>query len=435
MSTPETTALITPPPPITAALVSVGGASAPVLHVLRQHRPPYVWYFCSPASRHYADNIQRQLDWHPQARFIEVERFEELGPCYRELRRKLPEILAETKVPPAEVLVDYTGGTKTMSAALVLAAIELFQQFSYVGGEQREKAGLGIVVDGQERTLYQTNPWTQLALREIERARDLWAGCQFEPAAAVLRTVAPRVPLPLRFEAMSTLAEGMAARHRLDFSEAARRLREAIGRLRPIFEADPTRGPLPLAEATLKLCEACTQTATSQTLLRELLDNALRTAAQGRYEDAAARLYRAMEMQGQLWLAEATGGLFANGRCKPENVAQLPDAMKSLPFCQPDDSGDIKLSLEQTFRALAALGHQRARAIVADLDAKDPTGKTRSRFRAATEKRNSSILAHGVLPIGRDGFDQMKTIATEFLDFDLAHEANPILPLDPRWFE
>lgn len=435
MNNTQPTAPTSPSPPITAALVSVGGAHAPVLHVLRQHRPPHVWYFCSAGSRSNADDIQRQLDWHPAPRFIEVERFEELGPCYRELRRKLPEILAETKVPPAEVLVDYTGGTKTMSAALVLAAIELFQQFSYVGGQQREKAGLGIVVDGRERTLYQDNPWTQLALREIERARDLWAGCQFEPAAKVLRAVAPRVPLRLRFEAMATLADGLAARHRLDFPEATRRLHEAIRRIRLIFEADPTRGPLPLAENTLQLCEACATPTASQTLLRELLDNTLRTAAQGRYEDAAARLYRAMEMQGQLWLAEATNGLFTNGKCQPENAAQLPPALRSLPFCQPDDAGEIKLSLEQTFRALAALGHPRAQAIVADLDAKDPTGKARSRFRAATEKRNASILAHGVLPIGRDGFGQMKTIATDFLGFDLIREANPIPPLDPRWFE
>jgi hypothetical protein len=101
-----------------------------------------------------------------------------------------------------------------------------------------------------------------------------------------------------------------------------------------------------------------------------------------------------------------------------------------LPFCQPDARGEIKLSLEQSFLALAALGHERARAIAADiaLDKK-------SRFRAATEKRNASILAHGVQPIGRDGFEQMKQIATDFLGFDLTREAYPIPPLRQQWFE
>jgi len=425
MNTPST-----PPPQITAALVSVGGSPAPVLHVLRQHRPAHVWYFCSTDSRAKADDIQRQLDWHPAPRFIEVARFEELGPCYRELRRKIPEILAETKVPPAEVLVDYTGGTKTMSAALVLAAAELFQQFSYVGSEQRDKGGLGIVLDGKERALYQGNPWAELAIREVERAHDLWAGCQFEVAANLLRLVAPRVPLRLRFEAMATLADAMAARHRLDFPKATGLCHQAIRQIRPIFEGTPAASPLPIAEDALQLCQTCAAPTASPALLRELLDNALRTAAQGRYEDAAARLYRAMEMQAQLWLADATRGLITNGRCKPENTAQLPDALKALPFCQPDARGEIKLSLDQSFLALAALGHERARAIAADiaLDKK-------SRFRAATEKRNASILAHGVQPIGADGFEQMKHIATDFLGFDLTREAHPIPPLDPQWFE
>jgi CRISPR-associated protein (TIGR02710 family) len=420
--------LPTEPQRITAALVSVGGSPAPVLHVLRQHRPANVWYFCSVGSRANADAIQAQLDWRPATRFIEVARFEELGPCYRELRRKIPEILTETKVPPAEVLVDYTGGTKTMSAALVLAAAESFQQFSYVGGEQREKAGLGIVLDGTERTHYQTNPWSDLAIREVERARDLWAGCQFEVAAHVLLEVAPKVPHRLRFQAIADLADALAARHRLGFREAERQLHPLIRQIRLIFEAQPA-SPLPLAEQTLQLCQACASDKASDTFLRELLDNALRTAAQGRYEDAAARLYRAMEMQGQLWLNEATAGLFVNGKCKPENADKLPDALKALPFCQPDETGEIRLSLEQTFRALAALGHERARAIVADLDAK------KSRWRAATEKRNTSILAHGVQPIGANGFEEMKQIATDFLGFDLTRETNPIPPLDPRWFE
>jgi CRISPR-associated protein (TIGR02710 family) len=417
-------------PKVTAMLVSVGGSPAPVLYVLRQHRPAHVWYFCSAGSRANADDIQRQLDWHPAPRYIEVENFEELGPCYRELRRKIPEILRETNVKREEVLVDYTGGTKTMSAALVLAAIELFNNFSYVGGQQRDKSGLGIVLDGKERVLYQGNPWAELAIREVERAHDLWAGCQFEVAANVLGEVADRVPLRCRFEALATLAKAMAARHRLDFGEACSRLHSAIGRLRPMFEGRRDNSPLALAEEAKRICESCSANAPNQELLRELLDNALRTAEQGRYEDAAARLYRAMEMQAQLWLTEATGGLFVNGRCKAENTAQLPDALKALPFCQPDARGEIRLSLEQCFQALAALGHEQARAIAADIALGN-----KSRFRAATEKRNASILAHGVQPIGSDGFEQMKQIATEFLGFNLTRQANPIPPLDPRWFE
>lgn len=423
------------PASISAALISVGGTPGPILHVLRHHRPPHVWYFCSSESRSIADAVQRDLDWHPQARFLEVERFEELGPCYRELRRRLPEILRETRVPSAEVLVDYTAGTKTMSAALVLAAIELFQQFSYVGGQQREKSGLGIVVDGKERVLYQDNPWAALALREVERAMDLWAGCQFEAAAGILRNVAPRVPQRLRFEAIASLADAMAARHRLDFNQAKKAIDRLQGCLPPLFDGREDHGLLAFAKNAQTLCTACSGKTPGSPLLRELLDNALRTAGQSRFEDAAARLYRAMELQGQLWLADATDRLFVMGRCKPEDTAKIPDAIRSLPFFKDDPHRGVRLSLEEVFRALAALHHPRATVIVADLDATDPNGKTISRWRGGTEKRNASILAHGVTPIGSDGFEQMKHLATELLDFDLAREANPIPPLDPRWLD
>lgn len=415
---------------IQAMLISVGGAQSPILHVLSKNRPKHVWYFCSTGSRKLAEEIQSKLDWHPQARFIEVDRFEELGPCYRELRHKIPEILRETRVNPDHVVVDYTGGTKTMSASLVLMAVELFKEFSYVGGEQREKGGLGITVDGKERILYQGNPWTDLAIREIERARDLWASYLFYAVSDILRDTAKRISHQLRFEALAELSDAMAARHRLDFSRAKKLLGPLIGNLPPLYDGYNDYGLLEFVRQALNICQTCASHKASETFLRELLDNVLRTAKQKRFEDAAARLYRAMEMQVHIWLANETNNLFINGRCRAENISRVPAALRALPFCVPDRAGDIKLGLEDTIKALAALGHQRVQRIVEDIEFIE----VHSRWRVATEKRNASVLAHGVMPIGEEGFNQMAEIAHEFLDFELDREHNPIPELDARWF-
>lgn len=413
-----------------AILISVGKTAEPVVKSIGWYRPQHVWYFCSKNTRHIANEIQRQLDWHPTPRFIEVDRPEELGPCYRKLRSKIHDILEETHVQPDRVLVDYTGGTKTMSAALVLVAVELFHHFNYVGGEREANGGTGRVVSGTEKPVRQPNPWTELAIREIERARDLWASCQFEVAAQVLRTVAHRVQRSLLFETIANLADAMAARHRVDFREAERLLGPLTGKLPPLFDGRNDYGLVEFVKRARELCEKCASEYANDTLLRELLDNALRTASQGRYEDAAARLYRAMEMQGQIWLAQATHNLFVNGRCKKENVHKIPETLKNLPFCKPDSDGDVKFSLEQLFLALVALGHPEAASIAADIN----LGK-HSQWRKATEKRNASILAHGTQPVGADGFQEMKEIATKFLKFDLEQEANPIPPLNIHWFE
>jgi hypothetical protein len=89
----------------------------------------------------------------------------------------------------------------------------------------------------------------------------------------------------------------------------------------------------------------------------------------------------------------------------------------------------VKLSLERIFRALASLNHPRAIQIVADLAL-----EKKSRWRHATENRNASILAHGVKPIGKEGFEEMLQLAAGFMGFDLERESNPIPPLDARWF-
>jgi hypothetical protein len=199
-----------------------------------------------------------------------------------------------------------------------------------------------------------------------------------------------------------------------------------------LFDGQNDRGLHKWVTETLNLCDECSKGSATGIFLRELLDNALRTAKQGRFEDAAARLYRAIEMQGQIWLSQLTNNIFLNGRCRQDN--NLPEELKPLPCCQRDERGEIKLSLEDHFFALDALGHKKAKALGADIKAVDASGKTKSRFRAATEKRNASILAHGVQPIGKDGFDTMKAIATELLGFDLDNESIPIPALDPVWF-
>ena len=126
-------------------------------------------------------------------------------------------------------------------------------------------------------------------------------------------------------------------------------------------------------------------------------------------------------------ILEGTAGAFQNGRLKPG--APLLAPLATLDFCQPDHHSEVKLSLEQLFRALAALDHPRARQIVTDLAL-----EKESRWRAATARRNTSILAHGVSPISKDGFEQMKQLAAEFLGFGLEREGNSIPPLDARWF-
>lgn len=245
------------PRPRTAALVSVGGSPEPVLRSLRELRPDVVWYFCSGSSRSLAEEIHRHIDGQPLSDFIEIARFEELGPCYVALREALPRLLRHWSVEAGNVTVDYTGGTKTMSAALVLAATEVFANFSYVGGTQRDKAGTGIVLAGTERVHHQPNPWHELAIRELEQSATLWAARQYHAVAALLRRTKSQVPLEQRpaFERCIDLATALDLRLSRQLPQAAAllaKLARKLAKTTPDFSPPPSASASPITGAVAR---------------------------------------------------------------------------------------------------------------------------------------------------------------------------------------
>jgi CRISPR-associated protein (TIGR02710 family) len=404
-----------------ALLVSVGGSPAPILHTLRTHRPTHVGYFCSAGSRVKAEEIQAQLEFNPIADFLEVAAYEDLGPCYAALRAWLPGWLTLYNFAPEDVTVDYTGGTKTMSAALVLAASELFSHFSYIGGTQRDKAGSGIVLSGSEHMHYQGNPWHQLAVRELDQAATLWAAQQYEAVESLLRRTKGRVPLEQRpgFERVIDLSSALSARLSLRLAEAS----ETLAKLdRKLAKISPSLASQDAFENLRAFCrDGSVRLAASHSAngpasdpraqLRELLDNAILTSRLGRHDDAAARLYRALELHGQNELTRLTAGAFKLGQLKEDRV---PASLASFPgFVGPDGELLAKrgIPLEQVYRALSHLGHPAGRQAVAEFDGPD---SLKSHWRTATQRRNQSILAHGIRPVGPDGFASLAKLVADF---------------------
>lgn len=119
------------------------------------------------------DDILRNLDFKPRHHdWITTSNPELLSDSYAQLTKGLPELLEKWEIDPKEVCVDYTGGTKTMSVALALATIEESCCYSYVGGGERSKGGVGVVIDGSEKMHFIDNPWDEIA--QAEKGRPLY---------------------------------------------------------------------------------------------------------------------------------------------------------------------------------------------------------------------------------------------------------------------
>lgn len=435
----------------TALLLSVGGSAAPALHALGVHQPSHVAYFCSAGTRSTAEGIHRQYvavtlsGPTPVADYLESPSHEELGPCYAVLRRWLPQWLSERGLSPDAVTVDYTGGTKTLSAALVLAASEGLQHFSYVGGSRRDAGGTGVVVQGSERIHLQSNPWRELAVRELEQARILWDLQQYRAAATLLQRTRRQVPDDSRhaFGRISDLALALDDRLALQLSAAADRLSRLARKL--ANHPPPPESPAVAAHARLQcFCErAAVRLSAAEALngpaadpsaqLRELLDNALLTARLGRRDDAAARLYRALELFGQNELARMTTGAFVLGRLQA--ASSLPSAAAGFPaFTGTDGEATARrgIALEQVYRLLAYLHHPAGLRAVAEFDG---AGSATSPWRQATLQRNQSILAHGLQPVSESGFRSLATLVGSYVSQSTDHVDLEAPCFDLAWFD
>ena len=128
-------------------VVSLSGTPDPIIRARLARRPAYARFVASESSaRDAEDKIVPQLGGYwPQYQQALVSDPQVLGRCYQEIRVRSARWLDDTGLDAARVYVDITDGAKVMSAALALAAVEYFSDFSYIGGgaRGRYRAGSG----------------------------------------------------------------------------------------------------------------------------------------------------------------------------------------------------------------------------------------------------------------------------------------------------
>lgn len=424
-----------------ALIVSVGGSPAPIIFSLNRRQPEYVIFFTSKASRKMVrENIEPALEFKPRDHDIVVTPDEEdLGASVAELLREIPRLLGDWDIPFSQVLGDYTGGTKTMSAALVLALAERGCPYSYVGGKSRSKDGLGVVLDGHEKMLFLDNPWDALAVGPCRDAQLLFNRCRFMSVRDLAARTAARTDRHRPFfEALHHLAEGYYAWDNFHHKAALEKLKRGESQLRGYAAASPQAGVrrfhaevaanLPLLEGInrelgrlvksspgKKDKTAVEPVGDTSLLVTDLVANAVRRAmVEFKYDDAVARLYSAVEK-----LAKHRLLVVYEIDNSAVELAKVPEAQhETLKTCvNPRDGGKIQIPLHKSYELLAALG--------------DPLGASYTdqveELRKVLGVRNMSLLAHGFAPVGEETYRKLLGIALEFLGLKI--EDLPCFPV------
>ena len=379
-------------------LCTVGGAHQPILRAIESTSPRYVCFFCTdqdpgtgrPGSivqvtgkgsvikANFGDagptlpNIpaQARLDAeHFEARTIPAD---DLDGAFFAMRDAIAD-LAE-RFPGARFIADYTGGTKTMTAALVCAALERDDvELQLIAGA---RPNLSRVEDGTEQAMT-----ASVARLRLDRAMapylDAWRRFAYHEAAEGLDGIRIAAGNPDRawLGFARSLSRAFARWDDFDHGGALELIDTYAGRVAPRFPQ-----MLPVLRLLAKANENDERREPAR--LFDLWLNAERRAVQGRFDDALARWYRLMEWTAQWRLRSVLGA----------DTADFPqDLLPPNADTTPRRDGKIKIGLWQAWQVVE---HRLSGSIQVFI-----AGHGRE-LRDLLDLRNSSILAHGFRPVG-----------------------------------
>jgi CRISPR-associated protein (TIGR02710 family) len=235
-------------------------------------------------------------------------------------------------------------------------------------------------------------------VQERQRLAHYFNAYQFYACRTLIQEVSGRLSRQekQRFEVFKVLVEGYEAWDRFDHWRALRRLEEAAAKLQQLIDLNAQGFLASVAiglEENLEFLRRLKQeTIDFKELLHPLLLDDLfanarrRLQEEGKLDDAAARLYRLVEMRGQIEVQKvfaAKTDNFPLEKIPPSLGAEFERRYRS-----PRD-GKIKLPLEATYTLLRDIGNDLGKLFFQD----------QGRFNNLQQARNQSILAHGVNPI------------------------------------
>jgi CRISPR-associated protein (TIGR02710 family) len=399
----------------TALIISVGGSKEPVVYSIQQRTPDCICFLASQRSVELIAEIKRAASSTAPDRKILVDDAEDLVLCYQKALECFDWV--EHQLPGCSTIVDVTGGTKAMSAALAVAAVARGGNFSYVGGERRDRGGLGVVETGSERLRESVNPWELFAVEGQRNIARAFNSFQYAGAAQMVGDILPKMRDPDRalLEPIGDAARGYLEWERFDHAAAVNHLKAADSNLSERLRTAGQRVRLPFETFHQQLASTLTNLnglraatrgfkAIHPLLAVDLVANAQRRITEGRFDDAAAPLYRALELIGQCAFEE-----HFHASTSDAPLERLPEQFRSefeRKYCSPE--GKLELPLFAVFRALGESGVEIGKRFGADFES----------VKKVLSGRNRSILAHGSQPISRHAAESFMEILKRYLPAD-----------------
>ncbi len=398
-------------------IATLGGSPAPLEKQITEIRAERVLFICSEESRAQVQHViakvnergftfgEGNYDVFVVRNHEDVESTVEvvIGQVQTEAQRW------KKRGSEYRIVVDFTGGTKTMSVGLAFATQYWECNWAYVGGDERDPEDRMVVLAGREAIRQVVNPNVSMGLRRLDLGARLFDGGQFSAAVEVIK-VDRETHLDLRtkdvMNALSALAKAYAAWDGFDHRGAARELQsflKQVNRLETLAGRERVDAWQQMADQEQKraaLLADQTQDHAGQKkvkvtldLLQDIFANAVRCERQERYDDAVARLYRCTEGLAQLALQKY------DIDTSQVAVDAIPELLRNR-WGLSAGSDPIEVGLHQGFELLESLGDELGSPFM-----NSALGPTKNALAA----RNRSILAHGLRKVTKDEMEKIKS--------------------------
>jgi CRISPR-associated protein (TIGR02710 family) len=303
-----------------------------------------------------------------------------------------------------------------MTAALILATVGCPYQFNYVGGDARTKAGLGVVENGHELMCSAMNPWSVFAEEERRQVVLLFNRGRYSAVGEIISMASMReLPVEIAdfFNFVLPFAEGFLSWEQFDHKKAVSSISAGLKNLENYMRIhndpkwQPFRETVRQYHETLNNILSETQGLTKYhpILIDDLLNNARRRIAEGHYDDAAARIYRALEFYGQIIFQQTTG--CSNSKVPEDKIPETIRQDFVRKYTDPTDE-IIKLPLQATFNFLKESGHEAGCRFFENLE----------EIKKIQSNRNESILAHGIKPVTKTAVEKILQVVSDFIGFN-----------------
>ena len=389
--------------------------------------PDFIVFFASEVSKTTIDYVKELFEEDDDV-FIEGEDYEiailedidDFNGCFESFERMIwkYDLFSEGK---HEIIMDYTSGTKTMSAAMACCGMFYSKDLISVSGDRKK----GVVSLGTETIKYQ-NLYKVYDKFALMRVRNYFNANRFYTATEIMEGV---VDESINKDNLLNLLRAYYSWDNMDFELAYDYMRnvDLNG-----FELSEIKDHLKInLKALGAIVRSPHENLKNCYILASLINNSIRRAEEYKYDDAIARLYRAFELIAQIRLnsyrvnsSDIDVDLLKENNVSPEFIDELEKTR---------DGGKIKIGLIKDFELLAEL----------DDDLGNHFAENRNRINNLIIKRNNSILAHGLESLDKDDFDSFEELVeslarkldkdmgkfleqTKFAKFNLKIEMNKI---------